>query len=189
MHSPVSMSLTDLSSHRPHITVLPTLATSSRQFMRAMKDRLFHSGNILQNVEDAKTFSYLASLYRAVSSPTTFLPAFVLSSLPLLKRSGTILMQSTPGGVDPEDVKHDLQMLPQIDAVHDLHVWVLNQKKAVATAHVVVNNETVKSLDDFMHVANTVNECLHAYGIHSTTLQPEIGPADKRRTHDHGDRF
>lgn len=30
---------------------------------------------------------------------------------------------------------------------------------------------------DFMARARTASECLHAYGIHSTTLQPEIAPA------------
>lgn len=27
---------------------------------------------------------------------------------------------------------------------------------------------------DFMNLANTINECFHAYGIHSATLQPEL---------------
>ncbi len=33
----------------------------------------------------------------------------LLSSLPLVKNSGKILMQSAPGGVDLDDVKHDLE--------------------------------------------------------------------------------
>jgi zinc transporter 1 len=33
----------------------------------------------------------------------------LLSSIPLVKNSGKILMQSAPGGVDIEDVKHDLE--------------------------------------------------------------------------------
>jgi len=31
----------------------------------------------------------------------------LLSSLPLVKKSDTILMESVPIGVDPNDVKHD----------------------------------------------------------------------------------
>jgi zinc transporter 1 len=30
------------------------------------------------------------------------------------------------------------------------------------------------SLDHFQAIAKTMNECLHAYGIHSATIQPEI---------------
>jgi zinc transporter 1 len=55
--------------------------------------------------------------------------------------------------------------------VHELHVWRLDQKKAIATAHVVVSDQSVSS---FMERAKTVSECLHAYGIHSATIQPEL---------------
>lgn len=55
--------------------------------------------------------------------------------------------------------------------MHELHVWRLDQKKALASAHVVVSEE---SLSTFMQQAQTVSECLHAYGIHSATLQPEL---------------
>jgi len=124
--------------------------------------------------------SYAARFYADPAVSMGIAAMIILSSLPLMKRSGSILMQSTPGGVDPDDVKHDLETLPGVLAIHDLHIWLLNQEKAVASAHVMVNNETVKSIDDFMQLANTVNECFHAYGIHSATLQPEmvsIGPA------------
>ncbi|KAK8869087.1 cation efflux protein [Apiospora arundinis] len=95
-----------------------------------------------------------------------------LSSFPLVKNSGKILMESAPHGVDLGDVKHDLEKVPGIESVHELHVWRLNQTKAVASAHVIVGeNDTIA---DFMERARTVSECLHAYGIHSTTLQPEV---------------
>lgn len=34
----------------------------------------------------------------------------------------------------------------------------------------MVSNDT---LPEFLKVARTINECFHAYGIHSATLQPE----------------
>ena len=33
-----------------------------------------------------------------------------------------------------------------------------------------------KSVSKFMEKAKTIGECLHAYGIHSVTLQPELDP-------------
>ncbi|KAI1760767.1 cation efflux protein [Hypoxylon sp. FL1150] len=95
----------------------------------------------------------------------------LLTSIPLVKNSGKILMQSAPKDVDMEDVKHDLEKIPGIESVHELHIWRLDQKKAIATAHVVVSNN---EMTDFMTRARTVGECLHAYGIHSATLQPEL---------------
>ncbi|KAK5212211.1 hypothetical protein LTR41_002453 [Exophiala xenobiotica] len=104
----------------------------------------------------------------AVSMAIAFM--ILLSSLPLVKKSGTILMESVPVGVDPNDVKHDLETIAGVVAVHELHIWRLNQQKAIASAHIVVSNDT---MIDFMELANTINHCFHAYGIHSATLQPE----------------
>ncbi|KAH2923827.1 hypothetical protein KXW73_001022 [Aspergillus fumigatus] len=108
----------------------------------------------------------------------------LLSSLPL--GIGTILLQSVPLGVDPEDVKHDLEAvsidagyvstkltrfkIPGVESVHELHIWRLNQEKALASVHLAVSDELIA---DFMDTAKIINECFHAYGIHSTTLQPE----------------
>lgn len=50
-------------------------------------------------------------------------------------------------------------------------MWRLDQKKAIATAHVVISEQNVAN---FMEKARTVSECLHAYGIHSATIQPEL---------------
>ncbi|KAI0150362.1 cation efflux protein [Xylariaceae sp. FL1272] len=98
----------------------------------------------------------------------------LLSSIPLVKNSGKILMQTAPLGVDVEDVRHDLEKIPGIESVHELHIWRLDQKKSIASAHVVVSN---KDMTEFMEQARTVQECLHAYGIHSATLQPELASA------------
>ncbi|KAI0206383.1 cation efflux protein [Astrocystis sublimbata] len=109
---------------------------------------------------------------------STFISIFIFaSSIPLVKNSGKILMQSAPRDVDLEDVKHDLEKIPGIESVHELHIWRLDQKKAIASAHVVVSNN---EMTDFMDQAKTVKECLHAYGIHSATVQPEL--AEPART-------
>lgn len=96
------------------------------------------------------------------------------------------MLQSVPLGVDPEDVKHDLEAvsidagyvstkltrfkIPGVESVHELHIWRLNQEKALASVHLAVSDELIA---DFMDTAKIINECFHAYGIHSTTLQPE----------------
>jgi zinc transporter 1 len=95
----------------------------------------------------------------------------LLTAIPLTKRSGKILLQSAPLGVKIEDVKHDLEAIPGVLSVHELHVWRLDQKKAVASAHVVVSDPDIAS---FMKKARIFSKCLHAYGIHSATLQPEL---------------
>ncbi|GIK03828.1 hypothetical protein Aspvir_007903 [Aspergillus viridinutans] len=105
---------------------------------------------------------------RAVSMAIAIV--ILLSSLPLVRKSGTILLQSVPLGVDPEDVKHDLEAIPGVESVHELHIWRLNQEKTLASVHLAVSDELIA---DFMDKAKIINECFHVYGIHSTTLQPE----------------
>jgi len=94
-----------------------------------------------------------------------------LSGLPVVKRSGQILLESVPLGVSLEDVKHDLEKVSGALSIHELHVWRLSQHKALASAHVFTTDD---SLANFMVRAKLINECLHAYGIHSSTLQPEL---------------
>ncbi|ATY62276.1 metal ion resistance transporter (Zrc1) [Cordyceps militaris] len=94
------------------------------------------------------------------------------SSLPLVKRAGLILLQSAPEGVEQDHVKSDLEQIPGIAAVHELHIWRLDQKKSLASAHLVLDETSDQA--DFDTLAKTAMECFHAYGIHSVTLQPEI---------------
>lgn len=109
--------------------------------------------------------------YYADPAASMFIAIMIfVSAIPLTRNSGTILLQSAPRGVEIEDVKHDLEQIPGIESVHELHIWRLDQQKAIASAHVVVSDQAVSS---FIDKARTVNECLHAYGIHSATLQPE----------------
>lgn len=59
--------------------------------------------------------------------------------------------------------------------MHELHIWDLDQRKFIATAHVLVSSSR---LSDFERAARQILECLHSYGIHSVTLQPEQMPRD-----------
>lgn len=93
------------------------------------------------------------------------------TAIPLTRRSGTILLESAPEGVALDNVKKDLESIPGVLGVHELHVWRLNQTKSLASAHIVVRDTDVRN---FIGRAKIISECLHAYGIHSATLQPEL---------------
>ncbi|KAJ5397723.1 hypothetical protein N7509_005836 [Penicillium cosmopolitanum] len=95
----------------------------------------------------------------------------MISSIPLIRRSGHILLESAPIGLDLNDVQHDLEKVPGVHSIHELHIWRLNQQKTLASVHVVVSDPSVSG---FLKTAKTINECFHAYGIHSATLQPEV---------------
>ncbi|KAK8134434.1 hypothetical protein PG984_006446 [Apiospora sp. TS-2023a] len=97
-----------------------------------------------------------------------------LTAIPLVKNTGKVLLGHVPTNVNVEEVRHDIEKVPGIESLHELHLWSLTQEKAIATAHVSVPEDT--TVEGFMGLAKTVSECLHAYGIHSVTLQPELPP-------------
>ncbi|KAK7998569.1 cation efflux system protein czcD [Apiospora marii] len=97
-----------------------------------------------------------------------------LTAIPLVKNTGKVLLGHVPSNVNVEEVRHDIEKVPGIKSLHELHLWSLTQEKAIATAHVSVPEDT--TVESFMGLARTVSECLHAYGIHSVTLQPELPP-------------
>ncbi|KAK4179207.1 putative inorganic ion transporter [Triangularia setosa] len=119
------------------------------------------------NTEDVKDVKFYAD--PAISLGIALL--IFCTAVPILRESGTILLQSAPAGVNLDDIKHDIEKIPGVHTVHELHVWRLNQEKSIASAHVVVSDPDMAK---FMDKAKTISECLHAYGIHSATLQPEL---------------
>ncbi|WP_211365156.1 cation diffusion facilitator family transporter [Pseudoxanthomonas taiwanensis] len=88
----------------------------------------------------------------------------------LLREAGNVLMEGVPRGVDVDAVRASLQTHPQVDSVHDLHVWALASRTPALTAHVVVaagDHERVRR-----ELAGTLRE---RHGIAHVTLQLESG--------------
>lgn len=50
-----------------------------------------------------------------------------------------VLGQHAPAGVDPDAVAADLEAVPGVVGVHDLHLWTLTSGMHVATAHLVAD--------------------------------------------------
>ncbi len=85
-----------------------------------------------------------------------------------------VLVQAAPPEIDVEEVRTDLQRLPGVVDVHDLHVWTLTSEMEVASAHlmVVAGTDTHAVLDQARDLLGT------SYGVHHATLQ--IEPDDHR---------
>lgn len=92
------------------------------------------------------------------------------SALPLCKQSSRILLQGTPLTVETSDVMKDVLCIPSVLGVHDFHIWNLTERLLIASLHV----ELDCSPENFLQVATDIKTCLHDYGIHSATIQPEF---------------
>ena len=62
-------------------------------------------------------------------------------TIALLKETGDVLLESTPRGLDLNEVRAHLLELPHVKAVHDLHASQIASGLPVLTAHVVVDDE------------------------------------------------
>jgi zinc transporter 1 len=107
----------------------------------------------------------------------------LLSAIPLCKAASRILLQAVPEHLSIDDIKEDITDLDGIISCHHLHVWQLSDTKLIASLHVQVDFDFKgDGSARYMDLARQIRLCLHEYGIHSSTIQPEFC-LDK--SHDH----
>lgn len=95
-----------------------------------------------------------------------FAGLMLVSSWGLVKEAIEVLMESTPGHIDPEQIQKELQALPNVREAHDLHIWSVSSGRLALSVHLVTDApETV------LHAANDHLE--RNYGIVHTTIQVE----------------
>ncbi|MFI9274229.1 cation diffusion facilitator family transporter [Kitasatospora sp. NPDC052896] len=85
----------------------------------------------------------------AVMLTTGFLRADAIASLivvALMLRAGTglirdsarIFLEAAPAGVDPDSLADRLVATPQVEEIHDLHVWEITSGQPALSAHILV---------------------------------------------------
>ncbi|RDW67156.1 putative di-, tri-valent inorganic cation transporter [Aspergillus mulundensis] len=113
---------------------------------------------------------YEARYYADPATSLGIAAMICLSALPLIRESGLVLLESAPKGLDPVNVKHDLEKIPGVLAIHELHIWRLSQHKVLASVHVAMLDQSVS---EFSELSRTIKECFHAWGVHSVSIMPE----------------
>jgi cobalt-zinc-cadmium efflux system protein len=96
------------------------------------------------------------------------------SSWGLVRDACSVLLESTPPGVDLAAVKAALEDDGQVEAVHDLHVWTVTSGFTALSAHLVIG--PVGSLGSGMLLERLQHRLDEQFGIAHTTLQIEHGP-------------
>ncbi|MFB7945982.1 cation diffusion facilitator family transporter [Kitasatospora phosalacinea] len=56
----------------------------------------------------------------------------------LVRDSARIFLEAAPAGVDPDAVADRLVSAPQVEEVHDLHIWEITSNEPALSAHVLV---------------------------------------------------
>lgn len=126
--------------------------------------------------------------YYADPAVSLFITIIILrSTIPLTKATAKILLQATPDHIDVPEIKEDIQQLPGVVSCHHIHIWQLSEAQLVASMHVQVEFPISEAGGEkYMELAKAIRKCLHAYGIHSATIQPEFC-LDKDHNHDGSD--
>lgn len=97
------------------------------------------------------------------------------SAIPLCQAASRILLQAVPPGISVDDIQADIQDLPGVISCHHLHIWGLSDTKKIASLHIQVEFDFKgEGSARYMQLARAIRRCLHAYGIHSSTIQPEF---------------
>lgn len=143
-------------------------------FLHVMGDALGNIGVILSALIIWLTdYSWRFYVDPGISLVITVI--ILASAIPLCKAASRILLQAVPHGVSIDHIKEDVERLPGVIGSHHLHVWQLSDTKTVASIHIQVDTEIKgEGSERYMHLAKQVRQCLHAYGIHSSTIQPEF---------------
>ena len=143
-------------------------------FLHVMGDAL---GNI--GVIGSALFIWLTDYsWRFYSDPAISLVITVIilgSAIPLCKAASRILLQAVPAGMSVDKIQDDIKSLPGILSCHHVHVWQLSDTKLVCSLHVRLEFDFKgEGSARYMQLARAVRTCLHEYGIHSVTIQPEF---------------
>jgi len=87
----------------------------------------------------------------------------------LLRESGAILLEGCPPHLNPNEIKDSILKQGGIERVHKLHIWNINLKQTVLTAHLEVHPEAFcgKTLNDIQL------RLKEEFGISHATLQME----------------
>jgi cobalt-zinc-cadmium efflux system protein len=101
----------------------------------------------------------------------------------ILKEALDILMQSTPHGLDLSEVKAALESIPQIDNIHHVHAWNLNDQEIQFECHIDLKSDL--RLSETEAIKFMVQDVLlNKFNINHVTIQYEYNCcADKNMIH------
>ena len=94
----------------------------------------------------------------------------------ILRETLTILLESTPAGIDMSQIVRDILSVKGVLGVHDLHVWSISRSLKMLSAHVVVEDISLSQATVIQR--NIRVTMLENYGVAHCTLQMECEGCD-----------
>jgi cobalt-zinc-cadmium efflux system protein len=98
----------------------------------------------------------------------------------LVRESVDILLESTPAHIPLLAVRAQLEAIPGIESVHDLHVWSVTPAVVAMSAHCVVPRS-----EQQQHALEHIHDAMQLFGIQHVTIQLEREHMLDREQHLH----
>lgn len=113
---------------------------------------------------------------------STFVGVMIMGTAwPIISRSGKILLDVAPDGIDMKGVKEDVERISGAGSIHDLHVWSVGQsllyaygllhyrysrrldnKSAIASLHLLQTVDSLKNFDMLCEDIRKVSRACYA---------------------------
>lgn len=105
-------------------------------------------------------------------------------SLEIFLRSVDILMQSAPKNVDIDELVSRVKELSNVENIHHVHLWNLDDKTIFLEAHVNLKEDI--SVSKSMVIQKDIEKVLSEFGINHVTLQFEYNGCPNCNVISHG---
>ncbi|MDO8143597.1 cation diffusion facilitator family transporter [Isoptericola sp. 178] len=151
-------------------------------FLEVLNDALGSLAVVVAAVVIATTGWQQADSVAALLIGALILPRAVL----LLRDTTAVLLESTPPGVDLDEVRSHLLGVEHVHEIHDVHASLIATGLPQLSAHVVVEAECFRD-GHAGAILDELQDCVRDhFGIEHTTFQvePETHPEHEHPTHD-----
>lgn len=91
------------------------------------------------------------------------------STVGVLRTSVAVLLEETPANIDWRKVYDSISALPNINDVHDLHIWNISHGKIALSVHCTSSDK---------HAISVIHKTCKTFGIEHTTIQVNLSDCD-----------
>jgi cobalt-zinc-cadmium efflux system protein len=94
----------------------------------------------------------------------------LLSAFLVIRDSLNILLESTPGGIDFDDLVKNIEKIEGVEGVHNVHLWSLCSNLNVMDAHIFTN---IRDMAEIEKLKVKIKMNLEKYNVKYSTLEFE----------------
>jgi len=98
----------------------------------------------------------------------------------LVRESVDVLLEGAPAHIALDKVRERLESIPELESIHDLHVWTVTSGMIAMSAHAIV-----RDCGSHQEVLEQAHDLLASMGIQHVTIQLECQAMPERELHLH----